>query len=43
MDSSHLILYAYGLVWVGVIVIIIYLIIKRLKNKKSEDFEKRSN
>jgi hypothetical protein len=43
MDSSHLILYAYGVIWVLIILIIIHLIIKRLKNKKSKDFGKKSN
>lgn len=33
----------YGLFWLAVIVIIIYLIIRRVKLKKQEDFEKRDN
>ena len=43
MDSSSIILYVYGLIWIIVIILIIYLIIKRLKNRGSEDFEKRDN
>ncbi len=43
MNSSEIILYVYGLIWFIVVVLIIYLIIKRLKNRSSEDFEKRDN
>ena len=43
MDSSNVILYIYGLIWIIVIILIIYLIIKRLKNRDSENFEKRDN
>jgi hypothetical protein len=37
MDSSHLILYVYGLIWMAVIAIIIHLIIKRLKSKNTDN------
>ena len=43
MDSSSVIIYVYGLIWIIVIILIIYLIIKRLKNRGSENFEKRDN
>jgi len=43
MSTSNIVLYIYGLVWIIVIILIIYLIIKRLKNRSSEDFEKRNN
>ena len=32
-----------GLIWLSIAVIIIVLIIKRIKNKKNETFEKRDN
>ena len=32
-----------GLVWFAIFVVLLILIIKRIKNKKDEDFEKRDN
>jgi heme/copper-type cytochrome/quinol oxidase subunit 2 len=32
-----------GLIFIGIIVALIYLIIKRIDEKKNEDFEKRNN
>ena len=44
MDTAtSLILSLYGLAGLGILVVIVYLIIRRIKIKKKEDFEKRDN
>lgn len=40
---TKLILSIHGLIWGGALVIIIFLIFRRIKLKKKEDFEKRDN
>jgi uncharacterized membrane protein len=42
-EISITILFIYGLVLLAVIIILIYLLLKRLDDKKHEDFEKRDN
>jgi len=37
------IFFIYGLFGLAVVVLLIYLLIKRLDNEKKEDFEKRDN
>ncbi|MDN5205117.1 hypothetical protein QQ008_27265 [Fulvivirgaceae bacterium BMA10] len=44
MELSPLIILGFqGLVFGAILVILVYLIIKRIKTKKHEDFEKRDN
>ncbi|HOS84669.1 MAG TPA: hypothetical protein PK199_07115 [Bacteroidales bacterium] len=43
MEHANYILYAYGTGIIIAIPIIIYLIIKRLRDKENETFEKREN
>lgn len=39
----HYVLYFYGAIFVIVAVILVFLIVKRIKDKKKETFEKRDN
>lgn len=32
-----------GLLWVGIAIILVYLVIRRIRIKETEDFEKRDN
>jgi len=40
---GKLIFFIYGLFGLAVVVLLIYLLVKRLDNEKKEDFEKRDN
>ena len=41
--ASTIILGVYGLAGLAIVILIVYLIIRRIKIKKDEDFEKRDN
>jgi len=44
MDTATLFMFSlYGLFWGGILIILIYLIFRRIDRKKKEDFEDRDN
>lgn len=40
---AHIFIAIQGIIYIGVIIIIIFLIFRRIELKKKEDFEKRDN